>query len=286
MYLFFQDLISGSPLLLRSLAAMLLASIACGIIGCHVVLRRESYTVGAVSHSLLGGIGAALYLSSVCGWQWLTPAMGALAAALLAAVAITLCTTVGKLRHDAVLSAVWALGTALGISFVTAIPGYPPDMESYLFGSILLIAPADLALMALLDVIIIGASLLFHNRFTALAFNPEILRLQGLSPAWTQFLLQLLTAMTVVLLSQVVGIILCMALLILPAASAACFARRIPGIMLSAAVICFLAACAGVILSYDRVGGILLSPGATIIEVTGVVYMVSAAIRKLARHKS
>ncbi|MBO7741239.1 MAG: metal ABC transporter permease, partial [Victivallales bacterium] len=69
MHLFFQDLASGSPLLLRSLAAMLLASIACGIIGCHVVLRRESYTVGAVSHSLLGGIGAALYLSTVCGWQ-------------------------------------------------------------------------------------------------------------------------------------------------------------------------------------------------------------------------
>ena len=72
MTLFFQDLLS-SPLLQRSVAAMALAAVACGIVGCYVVLKRDSYAVGAISHSLLGGVGAALFLSAKYGLAWLTP---------------------------------------------------------------------------------------------------------------------------------------------------------------------------------------------------------------------
>ncbi len=280
MTLFLQDLSAASPFLLRSIAAMALAAVACGIVGCYVVLKRDSYAVGAISHSLLGGIGAALFARATWGWQWLTPWMGALAAAVIVALLITLFTRVWKMRSDTVLSAVWALGMAVGISFITALPGYPPDLNSFLFGSILIIAPSDLWLMGGLLAVIVAAKLLWHQRFVALAFHPELLELRGLSATAVHFAMELLVAMTVVILSQLVGIVLCMALLILPVAAAATFCRKIPGIMTVAAAICFLSAFAGVALSYDRLpGGLLLSPGATVVELTGAAYLLAATVK-------
>lgn len=283
---FFGDLWQGSPLLWRALAASLLAAVACGVIGSYVVLRRESYTVGAVSHSLLGGIGAALFISRWWKAVWITPWLGALAAALLSALVISWCTTHWKMRTDTVLSAVWALGMALGISFITALPGYPPDLNSFLFGSILIISPGDLILMAVLDCAVLLCSWMLHHRFIALSFNSELVLLRGLSPSRIQLALQLLTALTVVVLAQLVGIILCVALLILPVAAAANCSRRITHIMGLAALFCFICAFLGIAVSYDTLpGGIMLSPGATIVELAGALYLLSAAVRRL-RHRS
>ncbi len=279
-----QDILSGSPLILRALAASFLAAIACGIVGCYVVLRRESYTVGAVSHSLLGGIGAALLFSQLCHTQWPSPWLGGLLAALLAAIAISLCTTKWKMRTDTVLSAVWALGMALGISFITALPGYPPDLNSYLFGSILIISPEDLWMMIALDVVVLISAWVFHHRFIALSFNSELLQLRGISPARIQLALQLLIALTVVILAQLVGIILCVALLILPVAAAANCARRIFKIMLLAMLFCFACTIGGIAFSYDALpGGIMLSPGATVVELAGLLYLATAGIKRLTR---
>jgi zinc transport system permease protein len=279
-----QDILAGSPLLLRALTASFLAAIACGIVGTYVVLRRESYTVGAVSHSLLGGIGAALLFSQLSDTQWLSPWLGGLLAALLAAIAISLCTTKWKMRTDTVLSAVWALGMALGISFITALPGYPPDLNSYLFGSILIIAPEDLWLMLALDAIVLISAWVFHHRFITLSFNSELLQLRGISPARIQLALQLLIALTVVILAQLVGIILCVALLILPVAAAANCSRRIIPIMLIAMLFCLISTFGGIALSYDALpGGIMLSPGATVVELAGVLYLVTAVIKRLKR---
>ena len=279
---FLQALFHGTPLLLRSVAAMALAAVACGVVGTYVVVKRESYTVGAISHSLLGGIGAALFFAARWHLAWLTPWMGALAAALIAGT-----TTFGRLRPDTVLSAVWALGMAVGISFITAMPGYPPDLNSFLFGSILIVSTADLVLMAVLDLVILAVAWMWHSRFVTLAFDAELLQLRGISPALVNGTLQVLIALTVVLLSQIAGIVLCMALLILPVATAALLFRRLPRIMLAAAILCFLAAFLGVALSYQRwPGGVLLSPGATIIELAGAAYLATAAIRKLILHRN
>ena len=279
---FFLSLFRGTPLLLRSVAAMVLAAVACGIVGTYVVVKRESYTVGAISHSLLGGIGAALFFAARWHLSWLTPWMGALGAALLAAALIVVTTTLGRLRPDTVLSAIWALGMAVGISFITAMPGYPPDLNSFLFGSILIVSTGDLILMTVLDLVILVVAWMWHSRFVTLAFDAELLQLRGISPALVNGALQMLIALTVVLLSQIAGIILCMALLILPVATASLLFRRLPRIMLAAAILCFLAAFLGVALSYQRLpGGVLLSPGATIIELAGAAYLLTAAFRKV-----
>ena len=279
---FFHDLLNGSPLLLRSAAAMVLAAVACGISGTYVVLRRESYAVGAVSHSLLGGIGIALFCRAHWNLPWLTPWLGALAAALMVPFLLTWFTVKLRMRTDTVLSAIWALGMALGISFITAMPGYQPDLNSYLFGSILMIGPQDLVVIAALDALVAVIALAWHQRFVVLAFHQELLGLRGLSVTCTQLAMQLVVAMTVVILSQLVGVVLCIALLILPVAAAAALCRRIPCIMLLAAILCLGCCMGGIAVSYERLpGGILLSPGATIVELAALCYFIATAIGKL-----
>ena len=168
--IFIQDFIEFDYLK-RTVLAILLASAACGVIGSYVVARRQSYLIGAVSHSLLGGIGLARYLQIAHGLTWFSTIIGAMIAAVLSAVAISTLTLKNRMRQDTVLSAIWTLGVAVGISFIAITPGYSEDLTSYLFGSILLVSAEDLAVMAVMTVIIAITVILFRNRFLALCFS-------------------------------------------------------------------------------------------------------------------
>lgn len=262
-----------------TLAALLLASVACGVVGGYVVARRQSYMIGAVSHSLLGGVGLARYLQVVHALTWFTPILGAVLAAICASVAITLLTLRARARLDAVLSAVWTLGVALGISFISLTPGYAEDLNSYLFGSILLVSPADLAVMAALDLFIVVCAFLLHSRLLAYCFHPETLELRGLSATGTALLLNLLIALTVVLLAQVVGIVLVLVLLVLPAATVSALSHRLSNIMALAGVLTLALSLAGLTISYQYD----LPAGATIVELTVAAFLAASVIRTLRR---
>ena len=271
--IFLQDFIEFDYLK-RSLLAILLASIASGIVGGYVVARRQSYLIGAVSHSLLGGIGLARYLQIAHGLSWFSTILGALFAAVLSAIAISTLTLKNRMRQDTVLSAIWTLGVAIGVSFIAITPGYSEDLTSYLFGSILLVSKADIAVMAVMTIAIVVTVLLFRNRFLTLCFNEETLALRGVSAAWTSFVLHLLIALTVVLLAQVVGIVLVLVLLVIPAATAAQFAKRISQVMLWGAIFCLLTCTGGLVASYEADWPV----GATIVELAVAAYLVCAAI--------
>lgn len=271
--IFLQDLIEFEYLK-RSALAILFASVACGVIGGYVVARRQSYLIGAVSHSLLGGIGLARYLQIAHGLRWFSTLLGALLAAVLAAVAISTLTLKNRMRQDTVLSAIWTLGVAIGISFIAITPGYAEDLTSYLFGSILLVSTEDIVVMAFMTAAIIVTVLLFRNRFLALCFNEETLYLRGVSTAAVSFTLHLLIALTVVLLAQVVGIVLVLVLLVMPAATAAQFAKRISLVMLWGTVFCLLYCYGGLIISYEADFPV----GATIVELAVAVYLLCAAM--------
>ncbi|MBR5025793.1 MAG: metal ABC transporter permease [Victivallales bacterium] len=271
--IFLQDFIEFDYLK-RSLLAILLASIASGIVGGYVVARRQSYIIGAVTHSLLGGIGLARYLQIAHGLSWFSTILGALFAAVLSAIAISTLTLKNRMRQDTVLSAIWTLGVAIGVSFIAITPGYSEDLTSYLFGSILLVSKADIAVMAVMTIAIVVTVLLFRNRFLTLCFNEETLALRGVSAAWTSFVLHLLIALTVVLLAQVVGIVLVLVLLVIPAATAAQFAKRISQVMLWGAIFCLLTCTGGLVASYEADWPV----GATIVELAVAAYLVCAAI--------
>ena len=270
---FFIDAISYD-FLQRALLAALLASAACGVLGAYIVARRNSYMLGAVSHSLLGGIGLALFCQQVLHLAFFTPFCGSILAALAVSTAITFLTTRKKVREDTVLSAVWTAGVAVGLCFVAAIPGYSVDLNSYLFGNILMVSPTELWLMLLLDALILPLTFLFHSRFLAYCFNEEGLALRGISTLRTAWLLNILTGLAIVLLSQTVGIVMVLALMVLPTAASARISRTLPQIMLLGTLFCLVSCLAGMAVSYTPEWPV----GAVIILVAGFIYLVASGI--------
>ena len=265
---FFVDL-QAYAFLQNALVAGLLAGVACGVVGSYVVTRRISYIAGGIAHCVLGGIGAARYFQKVHGWENFEPIYGAVVAALLAAGLIGFVSIRAAEREDTVISALWALGMAAGLLFITRTPGYNEDLMSYLFGNILLVSPRDLILLAVLDCVVVGLAILFYNRFLAVCFDEEFSRLRSVPVEFFYLLLLVLIALTVVLLISVVGIVLVIALLTLPAAVAGRFTRSLAGMMVLAAVLSVLFTTGGLAASY----GANLPAGAVTIMIAGVVYL-------------
>ncbi len=269
---FFTDLPRYSFLQYALLAA-LLASVGSGVIGSFITVRRIGYIAGAISHTVLGGMGLARYLQVVWKVSWLHPIHGAVAFAVLAALITGFVTLRSREREDTVLGAIWAIGMAIGLLFIFATPGYNVDLMSYLFGNILMISPFDLLLMGGLDVVILVLTLLFYNQLLTLSFDPEFARLRGIRTERFYLLLLLLTALTIVVLVQVVGLVLVIALLTLPAAAADHLTKRLWQMMIIASLISLVAAAGGLVLSYRP----NLPAGATIIVLAGVIYLLVVA---------
>lgn len=240
----------------------ILASIGCGIVGTFVVVKKIGYLAGGIAHAVLGGMGIAYFLGG-------SPMIGALLAALAAAVTVGWISITWKERQDTVIGAVWAIGMAVGILFISQTPGYNVDLMSYLFGNILMITPRDLLLMAVLDGIIVIALGLFYKQALAVAFDEQFARVRGVSVRWVYMLLLCMVALTVVLLIQVVGLILVIALLTLPAAIAGQLVRTVRAMMLLASLFGALFTTAGLALSY----GPDIPAGSTIILLAGLAYI-------------
>lgn len=263
----------------HALLAGILASVACGVVGTYVVVRRITYIAGAISHCILGGMGAAQYLQVVYGWTWCDPLYGAVASALLSAMVIGVVSLKAKQREDTVIGALWAIGMAIGVIFIARTPGYNRDLTSYLFGNILWVSVGDLWLIGALNLLVVGLGALFYNQFLAVCFDEEFARLRGVSVETFYLLLLALTALTVVVMVKVVGVVLVIALLTLPVAIAGNFVRTLWQMMLlSTLVSCALTA------GGQAVAHTLVFPaGATIIVLAGVVYLATLVSMRLLR---
>jgi zinc transport system permease protein len=261
--------LSQYTFLQNALLAGVLAGIACGVVGTWVVVRRISYMAGGIAHASLAGLGVAHYLSVVYQWSWAQPLYGAALSALAAAVTIGLVSLYAKEREDTVIGAIWAIGMAVGILFISQTPGYSSDLMSYLFGNILMVSEADLWLIVILDTLIISLTWLFFAQLAAISFDEEFARVRGLPTRLYFLLLLALVALTVVTLVTVVGIVMVIALLTIPAAIANRFTHRLRSTMILATGISVALTSLGLALSY----GPDLPSGAVIILLTGVVYL-------------
>jgi zinc transport system permease protein len=268
---FFQAL-AGQEFLQTALAGGLLASIACGVMGSYVVVKRMSFLAGGIAHTVLGGMGIAYFLGK-------SPISGALVAALAAAWVIGWVSLRWRQNADTIIAALWSVGMAVGVIFISKTPGYNVDLMSYLFGNILMIPRGDLYLMATLDGVILLVVILFYQQFLVVCFDEEFARLRGIPVEFFYLLLLSLVALTVVVLIQVVGLILVIALLTLPAAIAAQYLRRLARIMVLAAMLGMLFTGGGLALSY----GPDLPAGATMILVAGTTYLFSLLFTGFAR---
>ena len=275
---FFEALGRPGPVL-NAVMVGLLASVACGVVGTYVVVRRFTYRAGGSAHCVRGGLGLAIYLRQVHGWSWLHPLHGAVAAALLAAAVIGIISLRYQQREDTLISAVWAIGMALGVLFIYLTPGYTQDLMSYLFGHIGLVGPSQLHLVAALDALVLALALGLYKQFQAICFDEQFARTRGLRVEAYYILLLLLTALTVVLLVTVVGIIMVIALLSLPAAVAGVWSRRLWQTMTAAVALSMIFTFGGLAMSFTWE----LAPGATVILLAGGTYALSMTASRLLR---
>lgn len=230
----FLDALQSNPLLLSAIFAGLLASVVSGIIGSYVVVKRIVFISGGISHSVLSGIGLCLWLERAKGVTWVSPLFGALAAAIISALIIGWIHLNYRQREDSVIAALWSIGMAAGVLFISQTPGFNVELTNFLIGNILWVSPTDLLILTLLDIFIIATVLCLHKRFLALCFDEEQAQLQGVPVNSLYLLLLVLIAITIVLLIQVVGIILVMTMLTIPAAIANLFTVRLSRMMMIA----------------------------------------------------
>ncbi len=232
--------------LCNPLCAAALSAAAAGLLGPFVLARRATYVAGAVSHSMMAGIGLAAYCGAKLGMEWFTPFAGSIAAAVAAALALAAFSRKNDARTDAVLSGIWAGGFAAGLVLMLASTGEEADVEEYLVGSILGVESGRLVSLAALDAAIAAIVCLGFGRLTALSFDKRLAGLRGVNvPLWeTAFAVA--TALAVALLAHTGGILTAIALLSLPAAAASRFSRSIRGQMALAAAFAFAAECAAV----------------------------------------
>jgi zinc transport system permease protein len=254
----------------NALVAGVLAAIACGIIGAYVVVKKMVSVSGAISHSSFGGIGLGYYVG-------ISPILGALFFTIASALGMGVVIKRTRLPEDTAIGILWAMGMAIGIIFIGLTPGYAPDLFSYLFGDILAVPFSDIILMIALDAVIAVIVVALYKEFLALSFDEEFGTVTGV-PVQALYLLMLcMIALTVVVLIRVVGIILVIALLTIPAALARQFTHDLKKMMLLSILLGAILTFGGLWLSYE----LDLASGATIILLSGTMLLVTMALSRL-----
>ena len=264
----FLEALKQFEFLQRALAGALLVSIACGLIGPFVHVRKVGYMAGGIAHAVLGGMGIAYFLGG-------SPFYGSLIAALLAAVVIGIVNRFNPEQEDVIIGGIWAVGMALGVIFISRTPGYNVDLMSYLFGNILLIGPQELNSTLVLDCVLAIAIFAGYQRFLAVCFDEEFAELRGVPVTFVNIVLLCMIALAVVLLIQLVGLILVIALLTLPSAIAAQYFKSLRAIMIASIVLAACFTVAGLAISYAPD----LPAGPTIILLVGSTYLISSLLR-------
>ncbi len=248
----------------RALIAGLLVSIACGVIGTYVVIKRVVFISGGIAHAAYGGIGLGYFLG-------ISPTLGAVVFSLLAAFGMGAVQRKTHQRADTVIGAMWAIGMAVGIIFIDLTPGYKADLMSYLFGSILAVPRSDLVMMVVLNLVIVLMVAMFYKELLAISFDEDFATVENIPVGWMNMILLGMIALTVVMLMRVVGLIMVIALLTLPAAISAQFVRQMKSMMVLSSILGMVFTTLGLFLSYF----FNLTSGATIILVAGVAYLLS-----------
>lgn len=275
----FLQAVLANPILQMGILAAIGASFASGMIGSYVVVKRIVSLSGSISHSVLSGMGCAVWLQRQYGLAWLHPLYGALVAAIISALVIGWVHLYYREREDSVIAMIWSLGMAIGVIFIAQVPGFTAELMNFLLGNILWVSQSDLILLAVLDVLLIATVVSFHKKFVALCFDEKHASLQGVNVTALYLFLLTLVAIAVVVLIHIVGIILVITMLALPASIAGVFTRHVSSMMIVAIFLNILFSIGGLALSYH----LDWPSGATIALFASVIYLLSLRFKKASK---
>ena len=230
----------------RGLVAALLIGIVCAVMGTFVVLKGLAFIGDAVSHAAFPGlviayiVGAPLYL-------------GGAVAAVTTALAIGLVARRGRLRFDTSVGVLFAGTFALGVLLFSTIKGYVTDLLGYLLGNVLGIGVGDLIQVAVLGALVLAVVLSLRKELLFATFDPLGAAASGLPVARLEYLLLALLGVTIVVSIQAVGIIMVVAMLVTPAATAQLLVVRFDRLMALAVGLASVSAVVGLYLSWANI---------------------------------
>lgn len=262
------------PFFMRALLAGILASVAAGIVGTYVVVKRIASISGGLAHAAFGGVGLGY-------WLGFDPGLGGAGFGVASGLGLGLVHQRFRDGLDTLIAIMWAVGMALGILFISLTPGYAPDLLSFLFGSILFVPWDFVYIVAGLDLLILVLVVLLAKEFKAVAVDEEFARVVGVPVQGIFLLLLVLTSLTVVTLIRVVGVILVIALLTMPASVARHWSSTMRGTMVLAVLIASLCCTLGLWGAYwlSDLFDLNLPTGPLIILIAACAYGASLGIR-------
>ena len=256
----------------NALVAGTVASIICGLVGVFIILKRITFISGGIAHTSFGGIGLG-YLLNV------NPIITAVFFSILSALGIGIISKRSHLHEDTIIGVVWAMGMSLGVIFIGMSPGYAPDLMSYLFGNILAVTSWDLQMMIFLASIIFITIIAFYKELVVISFDEEYARAIGIPAEALYLLLLCLVALTIVLLIKVVGIIMVIALLTIPAATGSQFSKDLKKIIALSIAFGIFFVISGLFVSYH----LDIASGATIVLIAGSTFLLSVGVSEKKR---
>jgi len=231
-YGFFQNALWGIGLI----------SITAAVIGVYVVCRRMAALAGGVTHACFGGLGVGYFL----GWN---PLWLAMAFAIGSSLIVERMSSHGRVRSDSAIAVVWAIGMAIGVLFVFMTPGYVPELTTFLFGNILTISTTDLIMEAVYAAILVAVFAIAHRQIVACAFDPDFARVSGLRVSAINLMMTVLVGIGIVLTIRLIGVMLLMSTLALPALAAENLTRRYIPMTLAAVALSLATSYAALLLS-------------------------------------
>jgi zinc transport system permease protein len=248
----------------NALLAAVMVGIASGIVGTFVVVKRIVSLSGGIAHTSFGGIGLGYLLG-------INPLIMAIPWSILSALGIGILSKEAKISEDTSIGMLWALGMALGVLFIFLSSGYAPDLFSYLFGNILSVPFEELLIMGAMNLAIILFTIYFYKELKAIAFDEKFAKVRGVPTRKLYLLLLCMVALSIVIMIKIVGIVLVIALLSLPAAIALQHTKSLERAMAYSSACAIVLSVGGLLLSY----ALDLPSGATIIILLSLVFGIS-----------
>ena len=246
----------------RGMLAALMIGILCSVVGCYVVLRSMAFMGDALAHAILPGVAIAYLLNG-------NLLIGALAAAVIVALAIGFFSRRGALKEDTAIGILFAAALALGVALISSIKTYAVDLTHILFGNLLGVSASDLWLTGILGVIVLATIALLYQQFLVMSFDPVLAATLRLPTELLRNLMLVLLALTVVVSLQTVGVGLVAAMLVTPGATAYLLTRRLPAMMAAAAVVGAVSSLGGLYVSYYA----NIASGAAIVLTASLIFL-------------
>lgn len=262
--------------------ATIVASILCGVIGTLVVVKRIVFVGGGIAHTTFGGVGFAYWAQSSFAAFWLSPMLGAAMFGIGAAIILCMPSVSKRMREDSTIGVLWVIGMALGVIFMGLVDPstgvFPRSFESVLFGDVLLVSRDDLLIMAVVSAIIVAITSYLYRDLQVLTFDETHAKLSGMNVLAMNILLYILIALTCVMSMNVVGIVLVIALITIPASVAGMISDDLKENMIFAVAFAIVFSIVGLIVAIE----LDLPPGSSVTLCLGLLFVVALAAKSLA----